>query len=242
MNITGKSDKGLMRSANEDIFYVAKLNNDCSVAIVCDGMGGARSGNIASRMACDIISQRVTSLFSSERDINSIRNILITALSAANAEIFYKSQSDENYYGMGTTVVAAVVSNNLAQIVHVGDSRAYKITSEELLSITTDHSVVQEMIENGEISEKDAREHPQKNLITRAVGVDKSVDIDYDEICLSKGDKIMLCTDGLTNMCDNETLFNIISSNSISTVCDALINAANEHGGADNITVAFIEI
>lgn len=235
---------GSVRESNQDTYHTEQLSEDTYLAIVCDGMGGTNGGNIASSMASEIITQKVKSLYKPELDINSVRNILLTAVNAANSEIFIRSIEEKEYFGMGTTVVAAIISKDVAQIVHVGDSRAYLYKNNNLLQLTTDHSFVQELISRGEISESDAITHPQKNLITRAVGVQRKIQIDYDEVEVDPKDILLICTDGLTNMCSDTEIANILSQNNsdIKLSANELISLANKYGGTDNITAVLVQI
>lgn len=240
----GITDVGVVRESNQDMYHIEQLSENTWLAIVCDGMGGTNGGNIASEMATNIISEKVKQSYKSEMDVNSIRNILISAVTSANSEIHLRSLEEKEYFGMGTTVVAAIVSENLAQIVHVGDSRAYLSANNTFTQLTADHSFVQELVSRGEISESDANLHPQKNLITRAVGVGRTIDIDYDEIDVEQGNVILICSDGLTNMCSDAEIANVLSQNipNVELSCKKLVALANEYGGTDNITTVLVQI
>lgn len=238
MVIHGKTDIGQKRNVNQDAFFVDNITDDVGMLVVCDGMGGENGGNIASEMACDTASQKIRRGYRPQMDGNSIRNLLITAVNTANSAIYAKAKEQPELAGMGTTIVACIVTPSMAYIAHVGDSRAYIHNAEETLQVTKDHSIVQVLIEQGKLSKLDAKRHPQKNLITRAVGVDPSVSVDYIEADLSPGDLVLLCTDGLTNMCSDEEIRSLLLANSPGTICGSLIEAANRAGGSDNITVA----
>lgn len=237
MTITGKSDIGLVRKTNQDTFTFGQLGKNASYAIVCDGMGGENGGSVASEIACDAICSHIRQGYRSRMDANSIRNLLITAVHSANAAVYQKSASTPGLEGMGTTVVAAVMTGNMAYLAHVGDSRAYLHNTEETVRITTDHSIVQVLIDQGKLTEDAAKRHPQKNLITRAVGVEPAVDVDYTETELLTGDVLLLCTDGLTNMCDDLKMREILLQYPPAEACEQLIDAAKKAGGKDNITV-----
>lgn len=242
MNIYGKTDIGLKRETNQDVFYTHKFSEQIGLAIVCDGMGGQNGGNVASKMACDIISQRFKECgnlaFLSEEEIKSL---IISATSEANIDIYKTSNLEPGYKGMGTTVVIALVINSKAYIAHIGDSRIYLLKNDKFKQITKDHSVVQELIDQGKISQDEAKIHPNKNMITRAVGVNLIVDIDYLEFTLTNKSKILLCTDGLTNMVSDKLIEKTLRKYNSETTCMKLIELSNKAGGIDNITVAVIE-
>ncbi|MBR2640745.1 MAG: Stp1/IreP family PP2C-type Ser/Thr phosphatase [Oscillospiraceae bacterium] len=237
----GKTDVGNVREMNQDDFNCGVLGDEEAVfAVVCDGMGGEKGGNIASRTACDIVTDSVTAAYGSGFGDNSIKRILQTAVTAANVSVFDRSQRDPSLRGMGTTIVAAIVCGGMAHIVHAGDSRAYHITSGGIEQVTKDHSVVQLLVDRGEITADEARFHPKKHFITRALGVMSIIDLDYCEFPMNEGDAIMVCTDGLSNYFSNDQLFEMIKSAGYSKCVDKLINAAKKEGGADNITVVCI--
>ena len=240
MNIAGITDIGLSRENNQDTFEYGLLDESAQYAIVCDGMGGENGGDVASKMARDAIVSRLKEGYSSAMDANSIRNLMLTSVSAANAEIYAKSKEAPSLAGMGTTVVAVILTGNTAYISHVGDSRAYLLRKKELSQITTDHSIVQELIKQGKLSESDADGYPHKNLLTRAVGAYRTVSVDYIEQEIEAGDKFLLCTDGLTNFCTVDTLTRILMDDDIESSCKKLVNAACNAGGLDNITAVII--
>jgi len=240
MKIVGITDIGMSRENNQDTFEYGYLNDTVQYALVCDGMGGETGGDIASNMAKEIIVSRFKQGFVSEMEGNQIRNLMLTAIGAANVEIHMKASQEPKLTGMGTTVVAVILRDNVAYISHVGDSRAYLLRNQELSQVTTDHSIVQELISQGKLSENDAEEYPHKNLLTRAVGVQKSVSVDYLELDLEKEDQLLLCTDGLSNLCSTELMTEILEKNDPETACKMLINAACNAGGFDNITAVVI--
>lgn len=241
MNLYGMTDIGRKRETNQDVFYTHKFSEQSGFAIVCDGMGGQSGGHIASSLACSIVSERLI-----ERDIcrlpgETVREVLVDALSEANREIYKKSNLEPGCKGMGTTAVLAVVSGQAAYAAHIGDSRLYLLSQGALHQITKDHSLVQELLDQGKISEEEGRHHPNKNMITRAVGVDLTVDIDYLELRLEPGAKLLLCSDGLTNMLPDAAIAQVLGQYEAKEACRQLILQANEAGGSDNITVAIIE-
>ena len=159
---------------------------------------------------------------------------------SANVEVYDCAMRDEEFKGMGTTVVAVVMKENIAHIVHVGDSRAYLMRNSVLSQITTDHSMVQKMIDSGQLTADEARLHPKKNVITRALGVDEDVNIDYNELSCEDGDVVLVCTDGLSNMLSNEEIVKIFENSDLEKTASALVSEANSNGGIDNITAVLI--
>ena len=236
----GNTDTGNVRENNQDDFNCGVLGKDAVFAVVCDGMGGENGGHIASRTACDIVTDSLTAAYGSGFGDNSIRAILQTAVTAANVSVFDKSQRDMGLKGMGTTVVACIVSNGIAHIVHAGDSRAYHLTKSGITQMTKDHSVVQLLVDRGEITEDEARFHPKKHFITRALGVMSTIDLDYCEFPLQDGEAILICTDGLSNYFTSKQLYELITSAGYGKSVDKLITAAKKEGGADNITAVII--
>lgn len=238
MKLTGDTHIGLVRNSNQDAMRYGLLGDGVSYAVVCDGMGGANGGNVASNIAVDIIAKRICEAYADEHPPRSTANLLASAMAAANIEIFERAKAEPEYEGMGTTVVAVIVSGKDAYISHVGDSRLYLYRDNALQQITRDHSVVQEMIESGQLTEEQARTHPRKHFITRALGVSAMEEGEYDEIELAPNDKLLLCTDGLTNMVDDATLANLLADNAN---IDILLQAALDVGGTDNITAVLLE-
>lgn len=239
MKLTGDTHIGLVRSTNQDALRYGVLGNGVVYAVVCDGMGGANGGNVASNTAVDIITKRICDGYADGQTPHSPANLLASAMAAANVEIFDRAKSEPEYEGMGTTVVAVVAYGKNAYISHVGDSRLYLYRNNVLQQITRDHSVVQEMIESGQLTEEQARSHPRKHFITRALGVSAMEEGEYDELELEPNDRLLLCTDGLTNMIDNKTLSRLLSVEYLHV--DHLISAALDAGGTDNITAVLLE-
>ncbi len=238
MKVYSKTDIGLTRHSNQDAVFTTVLEDGCILAIVCDGMGGANAGNVASKVAVKVISNYIIQSYRIGMDFYSIEKMLKNAIDSANMEIYDMSLKDETLKGMGTTTVSALVRDGVAVIAHVGDSRAYK-ASDELKQITRDHSVVQTLVESGKISPEDAKVHPRKNVITRALGTEENVVADSCQIELSKDDILLLCTDGLSGYAEDEGIYNILKENT-EQVAENLIELAKMGGGRDNITVAVI--
>ena len=239
MQIFAKTDTGKVRNLNQDAFYINTLCDGATIAIVCDGMGGASAGDIASKTAVDVISQYVVNSYLPSMDSENIIKLINNAMASANIQIYDLSRKDKNLNGMGTTAVVVIVRNNLAIVCNIGDSRAYLI-DEKLTQITRDHSVVQSLVETGKLSPEQALTHPKKNVITRALGVEENAICDSYTVSVNQGNKILLCTDGMSNFVSQEKIFNIATGNDNDKIVDLLINEANFGGGKDNITVAII--
>ncbi|MBR2950204.1 MAG: Stp1/IreP family PP2C-type Ser/Thr phosphatase [Lachnospiraceae bacterium] len=233
------TDIGRKRSLNQDYAYmtlepVGKLPN---LFIVADGMGGHNGGGYASRMAVETILSEV--MEAKEEDIS---DILVRAIRCANDTIKKTANEDERLFGMGTTVVAAVCKGNTLTVANVGDSRLYITNDREIRQITQDHSLVEEMVRFGGISKEQARKHPDKNIITRAVGVEDDLKVDCFLTVLEQKDKVLLCSDGLTNMLEDEQIRQMAESEgSVEQRVCALVAAANDNGGKDNIAVIILE-
>ncbi len=240
MNVYGKTDAGRVRPSNQDAFVTGRLFADTVFAVVCDGMGGANGGSVASAMAIRILSDRLVTVYREGMGDNSVRNLLESAIAAANIEIYDTAMSESELRGMGTTVVAVIVAGRRAYVAHVGDSRAYLITPEEIEQITRDHSIVQAMVEKGQLTQKEAQNHPRKHFITRALGVEETVLCDYTDFTLPENGKLLICTDGLTNMVEADDIYAIVRSMDAEQSVSALLDAANHAGGSDNITAVMI--
>ena len=242
MKIVAKTDKGLVRENNQDAYAVGELPGEVAWAVVCDGMGGAAGGNIASALAVKVISDKITSSYNEKMRDSSIKNLLDTAITAANIEVYDMAYSRPDLKGMGTTVVAVVVRDNVAHIAHAGDSRAYLVNKDGVEQITVDHSLVQNLVDRGEITKEEAEHHPNKNVITRALGVDKRIDVDFSEIDMQENETLVLCTDGLSNCVNNSEMAEDIKDGQYYAFADRLVKRANKNGGNDNITVVAIAI
>lgn len=230
---------GLSRNENQDRVRTAVLCDDVAFAVICDGMGGENAGSEASERAINVIYDRVTKVFRRDYDDNSIKNLLISAVTTANAVVYDLAWGNDAKRGMGTTCVLALRVGNRLHVVSVGDSRAYLI-EEDIKQITKDHTVVMRMYEKGEISKEELKKHPQRNYITKAVGVESTVSPDYYEMDVSDSSVVVLCSDGLSNYCDESGIYNAVKEKLPECVPESLINAALEGGGKDNITVALL--
>ena len=232
------TDIGKKRTMNQDYAYTSEqpIGNLPNLFIVADGMGGHNGGGFASAYTVEVMTKVIAA---SAQTLS--RNIFEEAISRANAEVRKKASENEELLGMGTTVVAATVIDNVLQVANVGDSRLYVIT-DEINQITKDHSYVEEMIRMGELDRESARTHPKKNIITRAIGADETVTADYFTVKLQPGSIVLMCSDGLTNMLDDEEIRMILNgSRDIVEKAQSLVDAANEKGGKDNIAVILVE-
>ncbi|MBO5090083.1 MAG: Stp1/IreP family PP2C-type Ser/Thr phosphatase [Clostridia bacterium] len=235
MRIYSKIDIGKERSSNQDAFFAGEISQDIAFAVVCDGMGGANAGEVASQTAVKTISEYIINSYRKKITIRDFVKILRNALISANITLYDMAAKDEELKGMGTTAVVVVIKGNEVAIAHVGDSRIY-LVNEEIIQLTRDHSIVQTLIESGEISPEDAALHPRKNVITRALGVEEDVAVDTAELVLSDDDTLLLCTDGLTNFVAVEDILKTFKENDIALVPEKLVELANAGGGGDNIT------
>lgn len=232
-----KTDIGRKRVLNQDTVYSCNvpLGNLDNLFIVADGMGGHKAGDYASAYTVNAI-EREVELNEDDKPIK----ILNEAVICANEEVYTKAQAEEDFAGMGTTVVVATISGNTLYVGNVGDSRLYLI-DDTITQITKDHSLVEEMVRVGEIKREEARLHPDKNIITRAIGAEKSVSVDFFDVELKDGDVILMCSDGLSNMVPDEEILSVIKSQSeVADMADELIRVANHNGGKDNIGVVLI--
>jgi protein phosphatase len=239
----GLTDQGCVRKQNQDAYHIEKLDRNSLLCIVCDGMGGAKSGNIASTLAVDVFVQEVRRTWTSNLTLDKLEQMLRGAVKLANFTVFDQAQQFEEFDGMGTTLVAALVRGNRVTVVNVGDSRAYKVDSEGIRQITRDHSLVQMMVERGELSPEVARTYPGKNFITRAIGTEPLVECDVYHFSVEKGNYLLLCSDGLSNtMDDQEMLFEIVHGVKKQHCCQRLLEIAKNRGAPDNVTSILIMI
>lgn len=233
------TDIGVTREMNQDYFFTSEepVGNLPNLFIVADGMGGHNAGEFASRCTVETIVKTV-----SESEKKDAVSILEEAISSANSYLLEHARENEGMAGMGTTIVAATVKGSELSVANVGDSRLY-IAGKEMRQITKDHSLVQEMVRMGELDAEKAKSHPDKNIITRAIGAQENVKVDFFEVALKPGEKVMMCTDGLTNMLEDTELFAILSEpgKNLAEKVEKMVNMANQNGGKDNITVVVFQ-
>ena len=242
MIVSAISDIGTKREKNEDAMYASE-DKDLPLYIVADGMGGHNAGDIASNMAVDIIKEKFLSDKESLNSPRKIKKFIKNVLIEANEIIYEKSVNELNCEGMGTTVVLGYYYDNKVYIGHVGDSRVYIIRNNNMAQITEDHTLVNELIKKGSITESQALNHPQRNIITQALGTSIDIEIDLDTVEFTSGDLLLLCTDGLYNMLEEKIILETLTkSRCLDEGTRTLVNMANENGGMDNITIIIIKL
>lgn len=239
MKFISASDIGLVRSENQDNVYVAEIEGNV-LAVLCDGMGGESSGSEASKIAVEAMTQNFRHMYRKEFKSSNIRNLLLSSASAANAAIYGEACDNPEKSGMGTTCVTAFVTENKIHIVNIGDSRAYIYDGLELKQITNDHTVVNMLFSQGKITEAEVENHPQRNMLVKAVGVEKNVFPDYFELDNPEHFRLVLCSDGLSGYCSAAEIENTLKNSSFENSADELIELAIGKGGRDNVTVAVI--
>jgi len=243
MQYWASTDLGAVRAQNQDTYRVEKIDKNTLLCVVCDGMGGAKAGNVASTLAAEAFTKEVKRAWSSDLSGDRLEQILRGAVKLANFTVYDQAQQVEDYSGMGTTLVGALIRGKKASIVNVGDSRAYFITNDGIRQITTDHSLVQMMIARGELTPEKAKRYPGKNLITRAIGTEEQVECDVFNLDVGKETCILLCTDGLSNLMDDqEILFEIAHSQDRGDCCQRLLDIAKKRGAPDNVTSVLVAL
>lgn len=243
MQSWGLTDPGCVRTQNQDSYQIEQLDRNTLLCIVCDGMGGARSGNIASTLAMDVFVQEIKRSYSALLDQKKMDQILLGAVKLANFTVYDQAAQFEEFSGMGTTLVAALVRGKDVTVVNVGDSRAYTVDAGGITQVTKDHSLVQMMVERGELTPELARSYPGKNFITRAIGTETVVESDIFHTKLERGDCLLLCSDGLSNMMDEqEILFEVVHGVNKQHCCRRLLDIAQNRGAPDNVTCVLIQI
>ena len=238
MQVWGITHRGAVRQQNQDAYAAQMMEDGRIIALVCDGMGGARAGNVASTMAVELFMER----FAVEDRALSEEEQMLHAAALANQEVFRRSIQDEACTGMGTTIVAALTGRGEAVILNEGDSRAYHINSGGIVLVTRDHSLVEDLVERGELTREQARTHPHKNLITRALGAEPVLMADCFRQPLSEGDYLLLCSDGLSNVVnEQEMLYEVIHGGEDFQCCRRLLDIALGRGAPDNVTVVLVK-
>ena len=239
MRIYSATDVGQKRKMNQDYVFASAdpVGNLPNLFVVADGMGGHNAGDYASSHAVGIVVEEIRE----DADFNPVK-VIRHAIERANTEIITQAQKDEKLRGMGTTMVAATIVGHYAYVANVGDSRLY-VAGEQIQQITKDHSLVQEMVRMGELNAEEARNHPDKNIITRALGAERTVDVDFFDLKLEPGNVVLMCSDGLSNMVEDDRIGEIISDTDrdLQERGQALISEANRNGGKDNIAIVLIE-
>lgn len=243
MESWGLTDQGCVRTQNQDTYHIEQLDKNTLLCVVCDGMGGAKSGNVASSLAADVFVQEVRRTWKASMDPNEIEQMLSSAVKLANFTVYDQGKQFEEFSGMGTTLVAVLVADRWATVINVGDSRAYYVSQDGIRQLSKDHSLVQLMVDRGELTPERARTYPGKNFITRAIGTEPVVlsDVYCQEV--SEGDFLLLCSDGLSNMLDDqEILFEVVHGVNKQHCCQRLLDIAKNRGAPDNVTSILIMI
>lgn len=258
MICTGNTDIGMVRTTNQDTHIITKYSEKTCLCVVCDGMGGANGGETASKIAAQVFTEVISDficpyLGQKEKgfSVNDVKKAMKKALLRANEAVYTEARNKPHLKGMGTTLVAALVIDHSVFCLNVGDSRMYFMKGSKIKQITKDHSYVQHLLDTGRITKDDMEYQLNKNIITRAVGTEIAVDPDIFKSVVSDGTFILLCTDGLCNYVNDETICDIVSNDFVSRSVDEiginirakkLIDTANNNGGGDNITVALIKV
>ena len=243
MQSWGLTDPGCVRQQNQDAYRIEQLDRGTLLAVVCDGMGGAKSGNVASSLAVEVFTDEISRNWTPGMESDRIDQMLRSAVKLANFTVFDQSAQFEEFSGMGTTLVAAVVREGKATLVNVGDSRAYGINRGGIQQLTKDHSLVQMMVDRGDLTPEVAKSYPGKNLITRAIGTEPIVMCDIYHWEVGKGDYLLLCSDGLSNvMDDQEILFEVAHGVNKDRCCQRLLSIAKNRGAPDNVTSVLVMV
>jgi len=254
MQFFGKSDTGIKRSENQDSFVTEQLYDNALLCLVCDGMGGANGGSIASGLACSTFVKQIKKKLSDykaqgqllfDEEDPGIENHLKKAVTATNTAVFKKANRSRDLSGMGTTLVGALIINDCLYAVNVGDSRLYFVSRDGLTQLTHDHSYVQTLIDLGQITPEEASSNPHKNIITKAIGTQKKEepDVFFKKLTDTDLEYLLLCSDGLTNFADDDSICKIINGDSsLEEKCSSLIELANKNGGGDNITAVLVKL
>lgn len=242
MRAWGITDIGLQRSENQDTFAIdQREDGSCAVAVVCDGMGGVNGGRLASSLAAETFIENCRALLQPDMTAEQLRELQSFCVSKANDAVFLRAKQGESCRGMGTTLVSALLIPGGAIVCNVGDSRAYHIGKQGITRITQDHSVVENLVRNGELTPEQARKHPNRNLITRALGPESYIECDIFDVSLEEGDALLLCSDGLVITVTDAEMLQIIREEADAEQCLArLIARSRENGAPDNVTAVLI--
>ena len=243
MQVWGLTDPGCVRKQNQDAYQIEELDRNTLLCVVCDGMGGAKSGNIASSLAMDVFVEEIRRTWTPSMDQEKMDQMMLSAAKLANFTVYDQAQQFPEFDGMGTTLVALLIKGKMATIANVGDSRCYGLSRRGIRQITVDHSLVQLMVDRGDLTAEMAKTYPGKNLITRAVGTESTVECDIFHQSVSRGDYFLLCSDGLSNMMDDqEILFEVVHGVNKQHCCRRLLDIAKNRGAPDNVTSVLVLI
>lgn len=243
MKVFGMTNCGAVRQENQDSFRISlAAEGELLTAVLCDGMGGAQAGSVASSIAADTFMSHAANSLDESSTADDLHTILIEAANYANIKVYDRSFADFSCMGMGSTLVGLMSNGKRTSVVNVGDSRAYIMTKRRCEQITHDHSLVEELVSRGKITRAEAQNHPKKNIITRAVGVEASVSSDLFDVKFSAGSRILLCSDGLSNLVTGEEMRMVnLNYDKIEDACNALVELALKRGAPDNVTVILAE-
>ena len=242
MKMWGITNTGLVRSENQDA-YAAFTVGGYSAAVVCDGMGGTNGGRVASGIAVEQFEKELRAVLQENAGEEQLRQATLYAISLANDAIRRAAAQNADYQHMGTTLVCALAKEDLVMVGNIGDSRAYHLGADGIRCVTVDHSLVELMVQRGELTHEQAKNHPSKNLITRAVGTEKQVAADVFSLTAEPGDCLLLCSDGLSNqMADQEILFEVVHGAQKADCCQRLLDIAKSRGAPDNVTSVLIAL
>ncbi len=242
ISVYGISDRGKLRRANQDACAYKEEDTSYAWGVVCDGMGGARAGDIASRIGVEVFREYMEKRNEADQ-ASPPAAALRAAVAEGNEAILFIANRNREYFGMGTTLVGAIMQDGQATVINIGDSRAYHVSKGAMRRITRDHSIVEALVERGNITPEEARQHPQKNLITRALGTSKTAEADLYEVQMEQGDWLLLCSDGLTNeMTDEEIAAEMNPERTAETICCVLLDIVLERGARDNVTIMLFHV
>ena len=237
MQCWGLTDAGCIRPQNQDAYQIVQLDKNTLLCVVCDGMGGAKSGNVASSLALDVFVEEIRNTWTAGMNQEKTDQMLEAAVKLANFTVFDQAMQFEEFNGMGTTLVAMLIQEQQVTVINVGDSRAYLVSRAGIRCLTKDHSLVQMMVDRGELTPEVARTYPGKNYITRAIGTDTMVESDIFHLDVERGDSLLLCSDGLSNLMDDqEILFEVVHGVNKQYCCQRLLDIAKNRGTPDNVT------
>ena len=244
MNLFGLTDTGLVRKNNQDSYAIRVLDDDLAIAVICDGMGGAQAGNVASAVAVEAFSAALENACKDgiPPDVDSKRELLRSACKAANSSVYELACANPEYEGMGTTLVAALILSHEIYVVNVGDSRCYVRSECGLQQITTDHSLVQALVDIGDITPEEARIHPKKNLITRALGIEEAVVSDVFQIERKPNSALLLCSDGMSNVVEDKIIEEVLGRQQPQAAATELLSLVVEQGAPDNVTIITVQL
>ena len=243
MKVFGMSSRGAVREENQDSFRVSlSPDGELLTAVLCDGMGGAQAGSVASAIASDTFMSHAANSLDESSKQSDLHMILTEAVNYANIRVYDRSYADFSCMGMGSTLVGILANARRASVVNVGDSRAYLINQRGIEQVTRDHSLVADLLRSGKITPEQAKNHPRKNIITRAIGVEASVSSDLFDLKLQPGSRVLLCSDGLSNLVSAEEIRMLSSNNDEpEPICNGLLELAMKRGAPDNVTVVLAQ-